>query len=347
VKGQILNVNKAMHQASELLFEGKIPAEFSIVESDVTSVKIPIPYYALLSRVSYLSLETTEVVNHFKGSVIELDQSIWFECNGQPLKSHLPIGVLYDFFCKEISLPWRIVIHFRQFPGNKLIRSSTVNDTEKLFSHSLKQSVFLLSGNTRLFTSLSIQKQTDLHQSVSTVDCQLYKDVMEEVLSGVTSSSTRSLPVAIVVSDGRPVIQRPVSVFSEVEKPSMSTVIEQAPDTLCIDEEMTEVNNGGDKNTAEELEATITSSGHDIRSTEQIEDMSLNMDSIRIDTGSNNRFTTLQDVITDAFRDSDVRLDDIKDVLIQGIPLPREASIFEIWERFCHLDLFLYIVVHI
>lgn len=34
-----------MKQASELLFEGKIPAEFSIVESDVTSVKIPLPYH--------------------------------------------------------------------------------------------------------------------------------------------------------------------------------------------------------------------------------------------------------------------------------------------------------------
>lgn len=41
---------------------------------------------ALLSRMSYLPVETLEVVNHFKGSVIELDQAIWFECNGIPLK---------------------------------------------------------------------------------------------------------------------------------------------------------------------------------------------------------------------------------------------------------------------
>jgi hypothetical protein len=34
-----------MKQGSELLFEGKIPAEFSIVDSDVTAVKAPIPYY--------------------------------------------------------------------------------------------------------------------------------------------------------------------------------------------------------------------------------------------------------------------------------------------------------------
>lgn len=336
-----------MHQASELLFDGKIPAEFSIVESDVTSVKIPIPYYALLSRVSYLSLETTEVVNHFKGSVIELDQSIWFECNGQPLKSHLPIGVLYDFFCKEISIPWRIVIHFRQFPGNKLIRSSTVNDTEKLYSHSLKQSVFLLSGNTRLFTSLSIQKQSDLHQSVATVDCQLYKDVMEEVISGVTSTSARSLPIAIVVSDGRPVMHRPVKVFCETEV-SIDNVTERAPDDIHIEEESSDVDNIGDNNIQQEQGvSTTTNSDHDVVGTKQSEDLSLEMDSIQIDTGSNNRLTTLQDVIANAFRDSDVRLDDIKEVLIQGVSLPREASIFEIWERFCHLDLFLYIVVHI
>ena len=102
--------------------------------------------------------------------------------------SNLPIGVLYDYHSKHVSLPWKLIIHFRKFPGNKvnlfycfriscviiystfllqLIRASTPSDTEKLFSHALKQSVFLLSGNTRLFTSLSIQKQNDLHQSVA------------------------------------------------------------------------------------------------------------------------------------------------------------------------------------
>jgi hypothetical protein len=38
-------LNVSMKQASELLFDGKIPTEFSIAESEVTSVKIPLPYH--------------------------------------------------------------------------------------------------------------------------------------------------------------------------------------------------------------------------------------------------------------------------------------------------------------
>ena len=34
--------------------------------------------------------------------------------------SNLPIGVLYDYHSKHVSLPWKLIIHFRKFPGNKV-----------------------------------------------------------------------------------------------------------------------------------------------------------------------------------------------------------------------------------
>ena len=56
---------------------------------------------ALLSRMSYLPLETIEVVNHFKGSVIELEQSVWFEYDGKPLKRC--VSNLFDYLTVLLS----------------------------------------------------------------------------------------------------------------------------------------------------------------------------------------------------------------------------------------------------
>lgn len=216
-----------MLHASEVLFRGRIPTQISIAESDVTSVKVPVPYYAMLSRMSYLPLETTEAVNHFRGSVIELDQAIWFECNGHPLKSNLPVGVLFDMFSQSNELPWKIVIHFRQFPGNKLLKCSNRNDASRVFSHAVKQAVYLLSGNTRLFTSLSIQKQDDLMSSLTTGDISQYREIVGEIVTGMNVSSIRSLPIAVVANDGRPVIQRPICAFNNRNSSIRERVNEQ------------------------------------------------------------------------------------------------------------------------
>jgi hypothetical protein len=88
----------------------------------------------------------------------------------------------------------------------------------------VKQAVFLLTGSTRLITSLSIQRQTQLMDSIVTGTypcryspltlCSVNSTLYEEILAEVISSAhlPRAIPLRIVL-DGRPVLQRPVSVF--------------------------------------------------------------------------------------------------------------------------------------
>jgi hypothetical protein len=49
---------------------------------------------------------------------------------------------------------------------------NNLKDATKIFVHNLKQSTFLISGNTSLYTSLSIKKHTQLVDSI--IDGTLY-----------------------------------------------------------------------------------------------------------------------------------------------------------------------------
>lgn len=42
--------------------------------------------------------------------------------NGTPLKWHFPVGLLYDIFVTDDTLPMQVTVHFKKFPDDLLIR---------------------------------------------------------------------------------------------------------------------------------------------------------------------------------------------------------------------------------
>jgi hypothetical protein len=52
--------------------------------------------YVLVPRYSYVPVAAANAVEFFQYVVIEFESDIWFESNNFPLRSHLPLGVLYD-----------------------------------------------------------------------------------------------------------------------------------------------------------------------------------------------------------------------------------------------------------
>lgn len=51
------------------------------------------------------------------------DQNMWLEYDGQPIKWHFPIGVLFDIHMgSDIQLPWNIVVHFENFPKTQVYK---------------------------------------------------------------------------------------------------------------------------------------------------------------------------------------------------------------------------------
>lgn len=52
-----------------------------------------------------------------------MDQDMWLEYNGQPVKWHFPIGVLFDLYMEaDVQLPWNITVHFHKFPEAHIFR---------------------------------------------------------------------------------------------------------------------------------------------------------------------------------------------------------------------------------
>ena len=104
---------------------GQVPAVFTLSEQD--QVTDSAPCYIMLPRMSYLPLATDKVRKHFSSNISSASD-MWFSHDGVPLRWHHPIGLLYDLLsCNnpELTLPWRITVHFSQFPVDTLLPCQT------------------------------------------------------------------------------------------------------------------------------------------------------------------------------------------------------------------------------
>lgn len=124
-----------------ILWDGRIPVCFTLNKDEVFTMEQPEPFYLLLPRVSYLPIVTDKVTKHFQRA-IKPDvntNTVWFDFNGQPLKWHYPIGVLFDLYGSSKSLPWNITVHFEDFPEDELIHCDGKEVVESYFMSAVKE----------------------------------------------------------------------------------------------------------------------------------------------------------------------------------------------------------------
>ncbi|XP_050394517.1 autophagy protein 5 [Patella vulgata] len=122
------------------IWEGRIPVCFTLAEEEVYSGEQPDPYYLLVPRQSYFPLVTDKVQRHFVQSVDpEKHGEMWLEYEGQPLKWHYPVGVLFDLFTSGNCLPWKITAHFQGFPEEELLHCPSKEAIESHFMSVVKE----------------------------------------------------------------------------------------------------------------------------------------------------------------------------------------------------------------
>jgi len=214
----------------QLWSAGNIPIILSCSEDDIAcSVVDYRPVAMLASRYSYLHLVANEVVAFFMSQVAaERVTDVWFDCgDGLPLKSTLPIGVLFDLHSNGKSPPWKISVHFQGLiQPEGTIRCSSPAMTEKHFSHSLKQALQLIHGNTRLFNSLSAEGNDQLLRGVR-FGC--YSDYAEIAFQFKASTETiRTVPIKFMLASSGHSIQQSVSAFQRPNDRESRTTLEQA-----------------------------------------------------------------------------------------------------------------------
>lgn len=124
------------------IWNGRLPICFKLNTDDVIGVNQPEPYFMMASRVTYFPLVLNGVIkyfNRFVDQTKDVTNDIWLDYDGQPIKWHLPIGLSWDLYGSVDDLPWRLILHFSEFPSDQLVRCNTKTSIENNYMSTVKE----------------------------------------------------------------------------------------------------------------------------------------------------------------------------------------------------------------
>lgn len=129
------------------VWEGRIPTAFNLASEDVSTAISPETYYVMLPRMSYFALATDKVKKYFSKFVSDdsINGDVWFSFHGNPVKLHLPIGLIYDQMKVEatnseaLGPPWKLNVHFGDFPEETILKCFSRDDVESQFMSCVKE----------------------------------------------------------------------------------------------------------------------------------------------------------------------------------------------------------------
>ncbi|KAL4233061.1 autophagy protein 5 [Mactra antiquata] len=121
------------------IWDGKIPVCFTLSQDEIIAEK-PEPIYQMVPRITYFPLVTEKISKHLAQYIDKEKQGeMWLECDGVPIKWHYPIGVLYDLLGSSGSLPWKLTVHFQDFPDDEIMHCLSRDVVESHFMSTLKE----------------------------------------------------------------------------------------------------------------------------------------------------------------------------------------------------------------
>ncbi|XP_057971534.1 autophagy protein 5 isoform X2 [Malania oleifera] len=145
-------------EAQRYVWEGAIPLQIHLHDSEVTTLPPPPPALILAPRIGYLPLLVPHIRPLFSSTLPPGADTVWFDYKGLPLKWYIPTGVLFDLLCAEPERPWNLTVHFRGYPGNILIPCEGEDSVKWSFINSLKEVELwrcVLNGNLEGYLRIS------------------------------------------------------------------------------------------------------------------------------------------------------------------------------------------------
>ncbi|KAJ5701708.1 Autophagy-related protein 5 [Penicillium malachiteum] len=219
------------------IWDGRIPLEITLAPSESRTFDKTDPYLVRLGtsspsekehslifpdqiayhRVSYLPTLLPRLRAFFSTSLIEprsQHHDGWFSFEGVPLKWHYPIGLLFDLYAgaepatrsstpspdspeDESPLPWRLTVHFSDWPVEDLVRLDAngivLNDA---FINSVKEADFLRNGTAKGIMTLSKEDSSGLWKAVENVDLPSFQRI-SSILLPSASQPFRNVPIRV------------------------------------------------------------------------------------------------------------------------------------------------------
>ncbi|KAI9302609.1 autophagy protein Apg5-domain-containing protein [Cunninghamella echinulata] len=194
------------------IWYGKLPLEIVLHDDANESFFFEIPRYF------YLPMITTRIQSLLYNNSLD-PQTIWYEYNGEPLKWHYPIGLLYDILInttlsgdqennnntKQI-LPWRLILRQDSFPDSIILKNPKIDIMQDMYMSMVKEADFLRHGSTKKVMNLSKNDQSQLWQALSSESYDDFWSVNRHLLDS-KGSSLRNVPIRLYLPKQSPVIQ--------------------------------------------------------------------------------------------------------------------------------------------
>ncbi|KAL4186343.1 hypothetical protein AMTRI_Chr09g33420 [Amborella trichopoda] len=171
-------------EAKKYVWEGAIPLQIHLHESEVTTLPAPPPALVLGPRNGYLPLLIPLIKPHFSSTLPPGLDTVWFDYKGLPLKWYIPTGVLFDLLCAEPERPWNLTVHFRAYPSETLSPYEGEDSVKWSFINSLKEAAYIMNGNCKCVMNMSQPDQLMLWQSVVKGDLECYTRIFSRLKFG-------------------------------------------------------------------------------------------------------------------------------------------------------------------
>ncbi|KAL3881408.1 hypothetical protein ACJMK2_027853 [Sinanodonta woodiana] len=188
------------------IWEGNLPVCFTLVQEEVEADR-PDPVSLMVSRQTYFPLVTDKVQKHFSQFTDkEKIEEMWLEYEGQPLKWHYPIGVLYDLFASADALPWNITVHFRNFPVEEILRCPSKDAVESIFMSTVKEAD-ALKHKSQVINNMQKRDHKQLWSGLQNDKFDQFWSVNKKLMDSTGEEVFRYIPFRIYRRDG-PYIQK-------------------------------------------------------------------------------------------------------------------------------------------
>ena len=192
-----------LSQLQKQIWSGSIPLEIRLAASDCRTYDESDPYLAQPPRLSYLAFLLPRLHAFFTPNLINPDvqpHEAWLSFEGVPLKWHYPLGLLYDLFsgaepvdfdrqkkedvaASQVTvetasgtgpLPWRLTVHFTDYPEEQLIQLDTEGRALlDSYINAVKEADFIRNGTARTVMSLSKEDSDNLWRAVQTCESRI------------------------------------------------------------------------------------------------------------------------------------------------------------------------------